>query len=230
MIAFKDLCIDAVDVERAATFWSQALGLSRDDDAEDKLTGPVPEQTIWINAVPEAVTVKQRVHLDLHVGAVEDLLDLGARVLSEEPHWTVLADPEGGELCAFVRAPAELPAYRLYEVVVDAADHEAISDWWADRYGVAAGHDQERGFSWIEGAPGMPWELVFQPVPEPKTMKNRIHWDVWGTTEEFLAAGARLLRAHDQEIKWDVLADPEGNEFCVFTPALARPVGFARSV
>ena len=224
MIAFKDLCIDAVDVERAATFWSQALALSRDDEVDGaKLIGSLPEQAIWINVVPEPVSVKQRVHLDLHVAAVEDLLDLGARVLAETPHWTVLADPEGGELCAFVRAPAELPAYRLYEVVVDAEDHQMISRWWADRFVVSATHERERGFSWIEGAPGMPWGMVFQGVPEPKTVKNRIHWDVWGTAEEFLAAGARLLRAHDHEIDWDVLADPEGNEFCVFTPPAAVP-------
>jgi hypothetical protein len=44
-----------------------------------------------------------------------------------------------------------------------------------------------------------------------------VHWDVLGTTEELLAAGATLLRAQDSEISWDVLADPEGNEFCVFT-------------
>ena len=63
----------------------------------------------------------------------------------------------------------------------------------------------------------MPWELVFGAVPEPKTVKNRIHWDVWGDTSELLAAGATLLRARDDhEIGWDVLADPEGNEFCVF--------------
>ena len=180
MIAFKDLCVDAVDVERVATFWSQALGLTRDDDAGGrKLIGAVPEQTVWINAVPEPVTVKQRVHLDLHVAAVEDLLDLGARVLTETPDWTVLADPEGGELCAFARQPAELPAYRLYEVVVDAADHRAISQWWADRFDISAMHEQERGFSVIEGA-GMPWALIFQGVPEPKTVKNRIHWDLWG--------------------------------------------------
>jgi hypothetical protein len=58
--------------------------------------------------------------------------------------------------------------------------------------------------------------MVFGAVPEPKTMKNRIHWDVWGDTETLLGAGATLLRARDTEIGWDVLADPEGNEFCVF--------------
>ena len=136
----------------------------------------------------------------------------------------LLADPEGGELCAFVREPAKLPAYRLYEVVVDAEDHQAISRWWADRFGVEAMHDREDGFSWIEGAPGMPWELVFQAVPEPKTVKNRIHWDLRGVTEEFVAAGAHLQRRHDHEIGWDVLTDPEGNEFCVFAPPTAPSV------
>jgi hypothetical protein len=64
----------------------------------------------------------------------------------------------------------------------------------------------------------MPFEgIVFGPVPEPKTVKNRIHWDVYGDTAELLAAGATLLRRKDTEIRWDVLADPEGNEFCVFT-------------
>ena len=73
------------------------------------------------------------------------------------------------------------------------------------------------GFAWVEGAAGFPWRFwVFAGVPEPKTVKNRIHWDVWGDTPTLLAAGATLLRARDDEIGWDVLADPEGNEFCVF--------------
>ena len=55
--------------------------------------------------------------------------------------------------------------------------------------------------------------LDFAPVPEPKTVKNRLHWDVRGTVEEFLDRGATRL----SETKgWVVLADPEGNEFCVF--------------
>ena len=221
MVAFKDLCIDAVDVDRAATFWSQALGLSTDADRGGRLTGAVPEQTVWINAVPEPVTVKQRVHLDLFVALVADLLDLGARVLNVTPDWTVLADPEGGgELCAFVRDPAELPAYRVAEVVVDAADHVAISRWWADRFGVSATHDQERGFSWIKGAPGMPWPFVFQPVPEPKTVKNRIHWDLYGDVDTVVEAGATVLA---ELPRWTVLADPEGNEFCVFPEANLSP-------
>ena len=55
-------------------------------------------------------------------------------------------------------------------------------------------------------------------VPEPRTVKNRVHWDVDGSTSDLLAAGATLLRARDEEIGWDQLLDVEGNEFCVFAP------------
>ena len=218
MISFKDLCIDATDPEVLARFWAAALGLRAESTGGDfRLVGEVPEHTLWVNKVPEPRRVKQRVHLDVHVAAVSDLTKLGAIIVDEAQPWTVLADPEGGELCAFVRDPDALPDYRIYEVVVDAADPVTIASWWADRYDADVCHDQDRGFSWIDEVSGMPWPMVFQSVPEPKTVKNRIHWDVWGETATFLAAGATLLRSHDDEIGWDVLADPEGNEFCVFT-------------
>jgi hypothetical protein len=218
MISFKDLCIDAADPEVLARFWASALGLRAEPAGSDfRLVDEVPEHTLWVNKVPEPRRVKQRVHIDLHVAAVSDLIELGAVIVDDAHPWTVLADPEGGELCAFVRDPDALPDYRIYEVVVDAADPVTIGSWWAERYGSDVCHDQDQGFSWIEAGSGMPWPMVFQPVPESKTVKNRMHWDVWGETETFLAAGARLLRGRDDEIGWDVLADPEGNEFCVFT-------------
>jgi hypothetical protein len=59
--------------------------------------------------------------------------------------------------------------------------------------------------------------MDFIRVPEAKTVKNRIHWDVTVTdVEALLDGGATLLRAKDDEIRWHVLADPEGNEFCAF--------------
>lgn len=217
--AFKDLCIDASDVPAMASFWSRTLGL----DVQDRhgnllLTDAVDEHTIWVNAVPEPKTGKNRVHLDVHTAAVADLTALGAVVLDDTLPWTLMADPEGGEFCAFVRSPEQLPDYRLYELVVDAADAPSIAPWWAERFGVVAEPIPDDPSSWyLENVPGMPWELIFQGVPEPKTVKNRVHWDLWGVTSDFLAAGATLQRARDDEISWDVLADPEGNEFCVFT-------------
>ena len=218
-LAYKDLCIDAVDPERMAEFYAATLRLRVEalDDGDYRLTGSAPDQLVWVNRVPEPKTVKQRVHLDVHVAQVADLLEIGASVVDVLPGWTLLADPEGGELCAFVREPDRLPEFRMYELVIDAADHVAITNWWAGLLGGQVKHDDDDDFSWIEDVPGMSFELVFQQVPEPKTVKNRIHWDVWGSTSEALAAGATLLRARDAEIGWDVLADPEGNEFCVFS-------------
>ena len=99
---------------------------------------------------------------------------------------------------------------------MDSADPAAIATWWADRFGVAVEHGTDsdgEAFSALTGAPGPPFALVFGRVPEPKTVKNRLHWDVRGDVDELLAAGARLLRTPDDDIDWDVLADPEGNEF-----------------
>jgi catechol 2,3-dioxygenase-like lactoylglutathione lyase family enzyme len=220
MIEFQDLCLDVGDPERMAAFWAPVLGLRRDPDHPERLTDGVDEHALWLNAVPEPRTVKQRVHLDVHVAAVSDLVDRGATVLDDSQRWTVLADPEDGEMCAFVRDPGALPDYRLYEVVVDCADPAAIATWWADQFGIPVQHEEDAAgkFSWLVGAPGPPFEMIFTEVPEPKTVKNRLHWDVRGNPDELVAAGARLLRRPDADIAWHVLADPEGNEFCVFPP------------
>jgi hypothetical protein len=211
--AYQDLCLDARDPLRLGRFWAAALGLEIEelDDGDVVLRGPSPQHTIWIDAVPEPKTVKNRMHLDVHVRSVEELLDLGARVVAEQPHWTVMADPEGGEFCAFVReAP---PEYRLYEVVLDAADHRALGRWWAELLGGRL-IDEGKDFVSIVDIPGAPFEyLDVGTVPEPKTAKNRVHLDVVGDTAEILARGATLLGGFP---RWDVLADIEGNEFCVF--------------
>jgi hypothetical protein len=223
-VTYKDLCVDAVDPLRLGTFWAAVLGrdLSRRDDGIVVLTGPTPRHTVWLAPVPEPVTVKQRVHLDVHAGDVDAVLALGAvpEDLESFP-WRVLRDPEGGELCVFERA--EVPAERLYEIGVDSADAERQARWWAGVLGGRVEVSVEHGWAAVEDVPGAPFEcLVFAPVPEPKTVKNRIHWDVDATgpdaVDELVRRGARVLREPDDDIAWTVMADPEGNEFCVFAP------------
>jgi hypothetical protein len=226
---WKDLCIDARDAHRMAQFWGAALGLAVDlhDDGDAALRGALPEQTIWVNAVPEPRTVKQRVHLDLRVAAIEPLLALGATMLlpaSESGlRWSILADPEGGELCAFVRDDVERdPPARLYEMGVDTADARSAGTqarWWADVLGGTV-VDDERGFSWVEDVPGLPFDSIdLIPVPEGKTVKNRIHWDI-GSDDlpALLERGATVIAEPTEQTQWHVLQDPEGNEFCVFAP------------
>ena len=217
-VAYKDLCVDVTDLDAGAAFFAPLLGLRVEDrhEAVFRLGDGMPAHTLWLNLVPERRTVKNRVHLDVDVAAVEDVLGAGATVLDDRQPWTVLTHEQAGELCAFVRSPERLQTYRLYELVVDCAEPATLAAWWAERFAVDVEDDGEN--VWVEGGDGPPWALVFNAVPEPKAVKNRVHVDVDGSTAELLAAGATLVRARDDEIGWDVLADPEGNEFCVFAP------------
>ncbi len=230
---FKDLCIDSSADEALGRFWAAATGLTfkPDEDAGalvGSLVDSTPQQRIWMNVVEEPKTVKQRVHLDVHAASVEELVALGAVVLEPAAAfgrgWTVMADPEGGEFCAFVRPPDRLPSYRLYELGVDAENPRTIATWWADVLGADLGGDDDAGW-WLSNVPGMPFEAwVFDSVPEPKTVKNRIHWDVnVQSLDLMVGAGATVLRPRDDEIGWTVMADPEGNEFCAFTETERAP-------
>ncbi len=214
---FKDLCLDAGDPARLGAFWAAVLGRTWEpkDDGDGLLRGPTPQHTIWVSRVPEPKTVKHRVHLDIYARELADLEALGATILEPQRAWTVMADPEGGEFCAFLRP--EVPAERLHGLVVDSADPHAQARWWGGVYGVSVTDND--GYATLEGVPGMPIATMdFVPVPEPKTVKNRVHWDVSvAGVAPLVEAGATVLREPDDDIGWHVLADPEGNEFCAFT-------------
>ncbi len=217
---FKDLCIDASDPARLGRFWAAVAGREwvAKDDGDGLLTGPTRQHSIWVNQVPDAKTVKNRVHLDICATDLADLEALGANIVAPQQgtrRWTVMADPEGGEFCAFLRP--EVPAERLRGLVVDSADAGAQAQWWAGVYGV--GVTKNDGWFALEGVPGMSAiTMDFVGVPEPKTVKNRVHWDVTvGSVTPLVEAGAAVLREPGGDIDWHVLADPEGNEFCAFT-------------
>ncbi|GAA1877079.1 VOC family protein [Lapillicoccus jejuensis] len=234
LASYKDLCLDAADPVRLGTFYAAALGLrlERLDDGDVVLRGDTPEHTVWVNRVPEPKTVWHRLHLDVNVAAVDDLLALGASVVDDTQPWTVLRDPEGGELCAFVRAPEVLAAgggrgRPLYELVLQvgagddgAAAAAGIAHGWAGLVGGRVEQDPDEGYSWVEGIPGAPFEnLVITWTDEPKTVKNRVHLDVTcRSVDDLVAYGARVLAPGGAPgaPSWTVLADPAGNELCAF--------------
>jgi hypothetical protein len=218
---FKKVCIDAVDPEQLGVFWAAALHRTWEADGkgEGGVFGPTPQHTLWFNRVSQAKTVKHRVHLDIYTEDLAALRELGAWIVlpeGDDRRWTVMADPEGGEFCAYLRAHP--PAERLHGLVVDSADPPAQARWWADVFGAPTVTDDEHGWSTVAGIPGMPIQTFdFNVVPEPKAAPNRVHWDVEVDDVNALsAAGATVLRAPDAEIDWHIMADPEGNEFCAF--------------
>jgi hypothetical protein len=124
---------------------------------------------------------------------------------------------------------SDAPA-RFKDLCLDAVDHQALADWWCAAMGYVRSGDPDRDPAWPvplvdpSGAGPVIW---VNPVSEPKTVKNRLHHDVVGDASALLALGATLIRARDDVgasdhdaglISWDVLADPEGNEFCCFPP------------
>ena len=233
-VSFKDLCIDVTAGEgrpaAVAEFWSKALDqpvVTHDDWGLhlDPPEGGPKSRRIWFNTVPEPITGKSRAHIDVRVagGDPAPLLSAGGTLVrrrDDEIGWHILNDPDGVALCVFAPHPADPTALGPFELVVDAVDPPAIAGWWAERTGGTVGNREGAPFVWIEGAAGFPYRSwVFHSVPEPKTVKNRVHWDVKlvdTTIDGLLTAGATLLRAKDDEIRWWVMADPEGNEFCAF--------------
>jgi hypothetical protein len=111
-------------------------------------------------------------------------------------------------------------ACRVTEICVDCAEPQVVGQFWAEVLGWKASVDQD-GDVQLQGPAGWPTYL-FVRVPEPKTVKNRIHLDVNATdrnqaaeVERILALGATRVDIGQGKQSWVVLADPEGNEFCV---------------
>ncbi|MEU4251495.1 VOC family protein [Amycolatopsis sp. NPDC026612] len=116
---------------------------------------------------------------------------------------------------------------RLVNLVIDAARPEVLADFWAALLGWHV--DVEQPGEVDVRAPesdGWDLDLVFVPVPEPKEVKNRIHLDLASSTlahqatlvARALELGGRRVDVGQGAVPWVVLADPEGNEFCVLEP------------
>ena len=136
-----------------------------------------------------------------------------------------------------------------FQVTVDCTAPHPLADWWAEALGwereptdeafilrmVQEGHASESDtmrhngeLVWVEGAAirhpaGDAPRVLFQRVPEPKTVKNRVHLDVRVGAENIEAEVARLtgrgatVLHHGQQgpHSWVTIADPEGNELCI---------------
>jgi predicted enzyme related to lactoylglutathione lyase len=113
---------------------------------------------------------------------------------------------------------------RIRAITFDCADARALATFWSGVTGWNVYYDDDPE---VVVAPSYPFSgtgLLFIPVPEGKTAKNRVHLDVQPesatrdeTVSAALAAGASILADHrrDDGSGWVTLADPEGNEFCV---------------
>jgi hypothetical protein len=185
--------------------------------------------------VPERKSGKNRVHLDLastsaddQAGIVRRLLDLGATradIGQGEVPWEVLADPEGNEFCVLDPRPAYRGTGPVGAVVIDCTDPARLCEFWARAAGWRVQRSED-GLISLRSPSGAGPYLELLRTTGRKTVKNRIHPDVAPFPGGDTAAEAARLRAAGAtpadigqgEVSWVVLADPEGNEFCVLSP------------
>ncbi len=115
---------------------------------------------------------------------------------------------------------------------VDAIDPIALGRWWAEALGWRITHedDHEVVLEPPAGSPedGVVPDVLFLKVPEHKTVKNRVHLDLRPTDQaaeitRFARLGAPQIDiGQDDTASWVVMADPEGNEFCILRALTAE--------
>ena len=111
---------------------------------------------------------------------------------------------------------------RIAAIAIDAVQPRLVADFWCTVLGWQVVQEHEGGLTIAESRESWPTIDVFA-VPERKTVKNRVHLDVRAAgsstadeLERLLGLGARRVDiGQGAEVSWVVLADPEGNEFCL---------------
>ena len=237
---------DAQDPARLARFWAALLGWEIADETAEEVDvwpagytypDPVAVPIVFV-PVPERKTGKNRVHLDLASASAADQAELvsRARDLGGGPAdigqgdvpWVVMADPEGNEFCVLEPRDVYRDTGPVAAILTDCADPGALARFWAGAAGWPVTRTEDGGqLVGLRSPAGVGPYLEFLRVPGGKTVKNRIHPDVAPYRGEDPAAEVARLRAagavladvgQGHDVSWTVLADPEGNEFCVLSP------------
>ncbi|WP_433519372.1 VOC family protein [Nonomuraea sp. CA-143628] len=230
----------ARDDSALGRFWADALGWGLSSEGPG-VTNLEPEGFSWpdpdafyidLVRVPDPETVRYRVHLDLATTSAAHQAELVARLkeLGATPAdvgqgdvpWTVLADPEGNVFC--VLEPREI--YRdtgpIAAMVVECADPRAMARFWGEATDWTV-HEVTDDHARLRSAKGVGPYLEFLRRPGVQTVWTRIHIDLLPDPIDEQAAEVARLRTlgatpadvGQGDVPWKVLADPEGNEFCV---------------
>ncbi|AFM18650.1 hypothetical protein Mycch_3925 [Mycolicibacterium chubuense NBB4] len=108
---------------------------------------------------------------------------------------------------------------RFSDVCIDAHDARTLAAWWSQVLGWPA-EDTDDGDVALRAPEGAGPDWLFLAVPDDKVVKNRIHFDLTpddqhAEVQRLTALGARHVDIGQGDESWVVLADPEGNEFCI---------------
>lgn len=239
------LCVDASDPHHLARFWGGLLGREGTDDARDGaglLPGDDPAFRIQFVPTQEDKSGQNRMHFDLTSTSLEDQQDTVARALRlggrhidigqrpEEGH-VVLADPEGNELCVIEPGNRFLAGCGFVGALACDGSQE-VGYFWSEvlDWPLVWDQDQETAIQSPHGGTKISWG---GPPLAPKTGKNRLHFDLApvvhgdqrAEVDRLVSLGATRSDTGHLGDGRVMMADPDGNEFCVLPPDPPGTVG-----
>ena len=225
--AFEHVVVEALDPAAQARWWADALGwrTTYADEEEVDIDAPEAEPHLRLAFVlAPSVTPNDRLHLDLasrDLTHQRELVDRQRSAAHEVP-WEVLADPEGTVFCVLEPRPEYADTGAVAAVVLHAADPPALAAFWQ----AATGWQRaDTALTALRSPAGGPF-LEMYPVSTPADpLRHRLHLDVRplpGSAQDaevarLRALGASPLDVGQGHVPWQVLADPEGNAFCVLS-------------
>lgn len=221
-----------------ARFWSGVLGRDLADDPYDGVALlPGDDTAFRIRFLPtrEPKAGQNRMHFDLTSASpreqqqtVARALGLGARHIDvgqrpEDGH-VVLADPEGNEFCVIEPGNNFLAGCGFVGALACDGSQE-VGYFWSEalRWPLVWDQDQETAIQPPLGGPKITWG---GPPLMPRTGRQRLHFDLappadgdlQAEVDRLLSLGATRIDIGQGDVDWAVLADPDGNEFCVLPP------------
>ena len=233
------LCFDANDPLVLARFWAAALRWEIGEETADVISLVPTDGTrfqIDFARVPETKIGQNRLHLDLTTTSIDDqresvarFIELGARHIDigqrpDEGH-VVLADPEGNELCIIEPGNKFLAdCGRLGSITCDGT--RQVGYFWSAALGWPLVWDQDEKTAIRDPDGTGPLITWGGPPLAPKAGKNRLHLDIappehvdqQAEVDRLVALGAARIDIGEGDVDWVVMADPDGNEFCILTP------------
>jgi predicted enzyme related to lactoylglutathione lyase len=240
------LCIDAHDPPRLAGFWSALLGWQTADGADGIALLPSDDTGFRIRFRPtaEPKSTQNRMHVDLTSSSPADqqqtvatALRLGGRHVDvgqrpEEPH-VVLGDPEGNEFCVVEPGNGFLADCGFVGALACDGSQQ-VGCFWSEALGwpLVWDQDQETAIRSPAGGPKISWG---GPPLMPRTgARDRLHLDLASPpdrdqqheVDRLVSLGASRVHADRDDEHGPgrvVLADPDGNEFCLLRPDAAPP-------
>lgn len=109
----------------------------------------------------------------------------------------------------------------MSSVVVNTTDVERLAEFWGQLLGVEVAHRSGEWFIWLQPQPDLGVSLAFQKVEEPTPGPRRLHLDLDVNNldeaeQRAVSLGASRVAEHNMgDFTWRVMADPDGNEFCM---------------